>query len=472
MTIRLKISLLITLAGFVASLVFSFIILWEMSEQPYQIIDSELESMGMRMVENVNKGDKSIIHETSQYIDDEKYWLKVSDWDTGESIYQSKMADLIDIPERKPGFSNTVSLNISKEIIDFDQNRHNEVNFRVKSFIIDLGGQTYLVSIAHTMEDLEDELFDIFVGVASGLAVSVLLLGIISYFVAGIILNPFKIINNQARDITEKNLSRRIPISGKKDEFNELALTLNHVFDRLQHAFIRQKQLLADASHELKTPLTMMRLSLDEMVSTQDTDLPETRAGVLARMTDQVLRMDRLIKNILDLSSIEIEDIKTENAVDVSKILDFLISDYRYLADTRHIQINAHIPQNLIMIGNSDKLTRAFSNILDNAIKYNIDNGWVEVNGSQSETEIKITISNTGPGVSENDINKVFEQFYRVEQSRSLKYGGSGLGLAIVKRIFERHEGKVKFESQPDEWTKVTVCLPLRLKIISEREQQ
>ena len=107
------------------------------------------------------------------------------------------------------------------------------------------------------------------------------------------------------------------------------------------------------------------------------------------------------------------------------------------------------------------KLTRAFSNILDNAIKYNITGGTVTVKGNEADGSAAISITNTGPGISEEDIDKVFDQFFRVEKSRSIKLGGSGLGLAIVKRIIELHNGKVRLESRPGRWTSVSVKLPL-----------
>ena len=141
------------------------------------------------------------------------------------------------------------------------------MTFRVRKSKIAIDGKAYLVSAGRPVEEIKEELWDIVVGVVSGLAVSTLLLMVASYFVAGFILKPIRIINDQAREITEKHLDRRMPVTGARDEFNALSQTLNQVFDRLQHAFLRQKRLLADASHELKTPLTMMRLSVDEIRS-------------------------------------------------------------------------------------------------------------------------------------------------------------------------------------------------------------
>ena len=144
----------------------------------------------------------------------------------------------------------------------------------------------------------------------------------------------------------------------------------------------------------------------------------------------------------------------------MAKLLISLIEDYHFLIDLRNIKILVSLPRQLLTEGNAENLNRAFSNILDNALKYNEEEGQVEVAGEQSESGLTIMVSNTGPGVSETEIGKVFDQFYRVDQSRALQHGGAGLGLAIVKRIIELHNGKIKFESNPGDWTRVTVFLP------------
>ncbi len=460
MTVRQKITLLITAAGFISSLVFSCIILWEMLEQPFRIIDSDLESISRRAVHIVSGNDMTKTSDAISSIGDEHYWLEIHDLASGKSIYRSDMAKLIEIPEQNPGPGITVHLTIARETIDLRQDSRNVVAFRVKTSKISSRGRTFLVRAGRPIEKLEEEVGDIFVGVISGLIFSVLLLAAISYFLTGFILKPVRIINNQARDISEKQLDRRIPVSGEHDEFNALAQTLNQVFDRLQNAFLRQKRLLADASHELKTPLTMMRLVVDEMRSNHNDNPSRLQAEKLEKITEQVLRMERLVKSLLDLSSLEIEGVALEDQVDVVKILESLIADYHFLAEPRGIDIEVCLPQQLIVKGNAEKLNHAFSNIFDNAVKYNVDGGRVEVAIEQSTADYTITVTNTGPGVDEAEISKVFDQFYRVEGSRSPRYGGSGLGLAIVKKIVELHSGKVKFDSQQGSWTRVTVSLP------------
>ena len=465
MTVRQKITLLITAAGFLSSLVFSCIILWELIEQPFRIIDSELKAVSQRTAAIVSKeqtiwkkGDP-IPHE-SFFAGDEHYWLKIYDQAGKALIYQSYLAKLIKIEEPPLDSSTTVSVIIPRNKINLRQDRKNEVTFRMRNARVSSGEKMFRVCAGRPMEKLEEELWDVLIGVVSGLVFSVLVLIAISYFVAGIILRPVRLMNDQAKDISEKHLDRRIPVSAGPDEFNALARTLNQVFERLEHAFTRQKQLLADASHVLKTPLTMMRLALDERQSSPD----ETHSGLngenFAWLTEQVLRMERLVKNLLDLSSLEIKGTIKKDPVDVANLLVSLTQDYHFFADSRRIQLDVCLPRELLVQGDAQKLNRAFSNILDNAIKYNFRGGKIKADGKLSGDALIIVISNTGPGVSESEIDKVFDQFYRVEPSRSIQHGGSGLGLAIVKRIIELHDGRVKFESKPKTWTRVTVFLP------------
>jgi signal transduction histidine kinase len=137
-----------------------------------------------------------------------------------------------------------------------------------------------------------------------------------------------------------------------------------------------------------------------------------------------------------------------------------LAAEYRFLADARQITMETHLSESLIIQGDAEKLHRAFSNILDNAVKYNTDGGRIELTAAPFGAGAAVTVFNTGPGIAEAEIPKVFDQFYRVEKSRSIQHGGSGLGLAIVKRIVELHGGTVRLESRQGAWTRVTVLLP------------
>ena len=462
MTIRQKITLFITGAGFLASLVLSAIVFLEMVEQPLRIIDSELEStsdMVARMI-LTGKGKPGLSQAGPFFPESDRYWLKIYDANSKKTLFQSRLAKLVDIPLAEPSSRAIVNAIVPQDQINFGQDGRNEVPFRIRTFMITPEGRSLILQIGRPIEKLEKEIWDIVIGLASGLAFSTILLLAISYFIAGMILKPIGAMNDLTREINEKSLDRRIPVGSGRDEFNQLARTINRMFDRLQHSFARQKRFLADVSHDLKTPITMLRLFIDEVLSQNREDLPDFLRESLLRQNIQVLRMERLVRNLLDLSSLEMsESIKSES-VDLTDLIDSLLADYRLLADARSIRINVQSPKNLTIQGDFEKIYRALSNILDNAVKYNHEGGEIHLDLKRTEKTITMSITNTGNGISKYEIDKVFDQFYRVEKSRSPQYGGSGLGLAIVKRIMELHGGNVKMDSKPRAWTRITLMFP------------
>jgi signal transduction histidine kinase len=169
----------------------------------------------------------------------------------------------------------------------------------------------------------------------------------------------------------------------------------------------------------------------------------------------------------LNLSALETLSSIDPKPIHVTELLSSLAAEYQFLADARNIKMSIHLPDRLVVQGDSEKLHRAFSNILDNAVKYNVDGGRIELTADPSAAELTVNVTNTGPGVAEAELPKVFDQFYRVEKSRSIQHGGSGLGLAIVKRIIDLHGGEVTFESRQGAWTRVTVSLPTRRETAS-----
>ena len=387
-------------------------------------------------------------------------WIQIHELSSRKLIYQSDLARSIELPLVAPGSGAIVSVRVPSRGVNSGKDETRNVTFRIKTFLMNLQGKSYMVQIAHPMEKLEEEIQELVLGIISGLILSTLALVAISRFVAGKILKPVGDMTALTRKISEKNLEQRIPTGAGQDEFNELAWTINGMLDRLQHSFIRQRTFLFDTSHELKTPLTTMRLAIDEVGPNDLEKLPVAARDNLLQLRHQVLRMERLVKDLLNLSALEtLAQIDLE-PVHPAEIISSLSVDYQILASARQIQITLHLDPALVVLGDREKLNRAFSNILDNAIKYNCDRGKVMVSGSQSSTEVTLCVANTGPGIAEDEIPKVFDQFYRVEKSRSSRYGGSGLGLAIVKRIIELHHGSVVLESGQRDWTRLTVRLP------------
>ncbi|MEJ2657133.1 MAG: HAMP domain-containing sensor histidine kinase [Desulfobacterales bacterium] len=459
MKIRYKITLWIAGVGVLASLLFSAIVLWEMLEQPYRLIDRDLETVAgsvVRLVETTPTPSKNATQKDFPF-DTGKYWIKIYD-DHLNVLYQSKLTRYTDLPLNKTSQPYMVERMIPRERINLDQDSKNEVAFRIKTFSSRLRDQPCKVVIGRPMEKLEEEITDLIQGVAVGLGAATLLLILVSYYIAGKILRPITVINRMARDINDRSLDQRIPLGKSKDELYELSESLNHMFDRLQYSFVMQKQLIADASHELKGPITLLSFFMENAIHLKE--LPETFRLRLIRQYDILQRMRRLVKNLLDLSVLKAKETIDFEELFLSELVRSVHDDYADLLTARQIDMKMDVPEQLRIRGDRDSLQRVLINLVDNAIKYNVDGGKIEITAETKNDMVYLSVFNTGRGIPGKDIDQVFEQFYRVEKSRSSQYGGSGLGLTIVKQIIELHRGDISIESNPNAWTRVNIHLP------------
>ena len=473
MTVKKRISLLIIGAGLITSLLFSVVVFIELMVQSYDVLDRAIKDEAYSMTRMFVKQHNKLNIETfdSDFIPGYLYWLKITEQGSNKILFQSRMAKLIKLHSIGLGTRAVETVKVSRKIFKLHQDKSQKVSFRVRTFSIDEGGKTFIVQIARSIRTLSRETRELFGGLVLGFFLSGIVLFLISRFIAGKILKPIGEMKELTQNISEKNLNKRIPTGSEKDEFNELARTINKMLDRLQGSFIKQRNFLFDTSHELKTPLTTMRLTIDEICSVDTEKLPTSTTETLFMLNNQVLRMERLVKDLLNLSALETLTGIDPKPIDLAELLSSLAHDYHVIADAQNIRIDIQLPDTQIIHGDSEKLTRAFSNLLDNAIKYNVDNGRVEVttiqSGSQSKNDLTIKIGNTGQGVTELEINKVFDQFYRAEKSRSIQHGGYGLGLAIVKRIIDLHNGSIQFKSKPGIWTEVIITFPGHLQNIT-----
>ncbi len=468
MTVKTRISLLVIGAGLISSLLFSIVVFFESIEQPFDILDKVLKDEAIRITKMITeKQDKVDLSGQEMFSNIMyPYWIRIVDQKNNNILYKSNMVNLIDLPTIRPGDKVISSIHISRGKVNLHQGWDQEVTFRIRAFLIPWHDRSLAVQIARPMEKLEDEIWELVFGIGAGLILSCMALIAISRFIAGRILKPIGEMKELTKNISEKNLNRRIPAGPEQDEFNELARTINRMLDRLQNSFIKQRTFLFDTSHELKTPLTTMRLAIDELYVLEETRLPISVQENLSRLNNQVLRMERMVKDLLSLSSLETLTGIDLKGVNIEDLLSFLIADYLFIAEAQNVTMDIILSDDLTIQGDHDKLSRMFSNLLDNAIKYNTEYGRIKVEGKRSNNSVIIKIGNTGPGVPVCEAGKVFDQFYRVEKSRSHKHGGYGLGLAIVKKIVELHNGNIEFNSNPEVWTEVTVCLPVHQKDI------
>lgn len=461
MKIRNRIALWITFAGILSSLVLSLIIFFEMLATPYELLDQELDGSIRSLTENIKflpDGTISFGSKSGRF--STPYWIRIYDGQH-HVLFESEMVKKIDLPLRERGKGYTVDTEIPMNQIIPGLDDDELAGFRVKAFVFSSAGQDYLFQIARPVENLSHEVIEQLITIGIGLAVSALFLILVSYYVAGRILRPIREINSTAHEITEKTLDKRIPLGRNRDELYELSSSLNSMFDRLQFSFIRQKEFIANASHELKTPITMLRLSLEEAL--QQDGLPEPYQQRVELQNKTLLRMNRLVKNLLDLSALELSETCNNENFSLNELIESVVEDFQPLIHGENINLMVQMDDACQVRADREKIKRICINLFDNAIKYNQQDGEVrlQVVPGKEDRNVRISLFNTGPGVPVEDRERIFEQFYRVEKSRSTALGGSGLGLTIVKRIVDLHGGKISVQSKLGKWIQFDLDLPI-----------
>jgi two-component system, OmpR family, sensor kinase len=460
MKIRTKISLWIIGAGVFTGLVLSGVVFYELIEQYYEVIDEDLASI------STDVGDLSLTYRdvdtfteaADRFPGIQRYWITI--YSAGEQpIWQTSVAGKIDIPFDDKATPYTFQTELLPSKYFPDMNDDDKLVFRVESTPIEVGGKPYILKIGKPSEDPTTEFRESAGIIITGLVVAVLALVMLSNFIAGRILKPISEINLVTKNINDKTLDQRIPLGSFGNEFNRLSGTLNEMLDRLQLAFNKQKRLLSDASHELRSPLALLELETEERL--QNKDLPEEYENQLIRQQETLHRMSRMINSLLDLSALEIE--RRLEIVDIllSDLVTSVLDDFSELLNAVKVKVRTMIPRSLELRGDIDKIRRVIVNLVENAVKYNREDGQLMIEAKVETPNIILSVFNTGPGIPKEDLPRVFDQFYRVEASRSPLYGGTGLGLTIVKSIVELHGGSVGAHSRFGEWTRIDVSLPL-----------
>ncbi len=462
MKIKTKISLWITGAGVLVSLIFSLIVFYEMSEQIWRQLDDELKVTIHNVYTIVKNNETEDKCETSLnpgfFLDSNRYWVRV--WQEKKLIYSSKLARTIDLPVDFQHKKTTSGIIIPKTTINLHQDRWNEVTFRIHRVKIPAQGNSpgYLIQAAIPMEKIDEEIKDVALIILLGLMLSCILFLSISYFLAERILAPISHITNLAKEINSKDLAARIPLDVNRDELYELSFALNQMLDRLQYSFKHQKEFIANAAHELNTPIANLRLFVEQSINNQE--LPEDFHNNLIRQHEILSRSGRLLHNLMLLSNLELKQVIKLEPFDLKELIASVIADFQPLFEVKKIPLTTNLPESLITSGDREKLRRVVVNLIENAIKYNSPGAEIKIELKKSNHNQLLEISNGSEPIPENVIEHLFDQFYRVEKSRSQEFGGCGLGLTIVKEIVHLHGGEIQIKNETPARIRVIVQLP------------
>jgi heavy metal sensor kinase len=273
----------------------------------------------------------------------------------------------------------------------------------------------------------------------------VLIAALIGYLITKRALSPVRHITQTAESITEKNLDERVPVSAAGDELTELAQTLNDMIERLQKAINSQKRFIADASHDFRTPLTIIRLEL-ELLAEKNNLEHETLQSV-EKCLREVKMLSDMAENLLLLARADAHQLALDKITTrLDELLLDTISGLNNIANTKNIIFNINISEETVIKADAQLVKRMLTNALDNAIKYAPNQSTIIVELTKNKDEILLKIENEGPNLTEEELSELFSRFKRTDKSRTTK--GFGLGLPIIKTITEAHGGYIQFNSQ------------------------
>lgn len=260
------------------------------------------------------------------------------------------------------------------------------------------------------------------------------------YLIVGYALYPLRELTSQIEDIQAKNLKEPILSKSNSTEIERLTLAFNRLLLRLEETFATQRQFSANAAHELRTPLAVMSTKFEVFEKNKNPDEADYKEAIgMAR--SQTDRLSHVIDILLEMT--ELQSAPKSDSISLSEITEEVICDLVAVAEKKSISL-VQDDGEARLTGSDTLVYRAIYNLIENAIKYNKEDGKVSVAITEDENFAKVIITDTGSGIAKEDWDKIFEPFFRVDKSRSRSMGGAGLGLALVKEIAVRHGGDVK----------------------------
>ncbi|NLT38846.1 MAG: HAMP domain-containing protein [Clostridiales bacterium] len=271
---------------------------------------------------------------------------------------------------------------------------------------------------------------------------------------AGRILRSIKVVR-------KGDYNHRLIIRGN-DEFAQLASEFNSLTNRLEKTESARRRFVSDASHELRTPLASIKLLTDSIINTSNID-SQTLKEFVEDIGSQADRLSRLSDKLLSLSRLDEQDKYNGTTVNGSNTVKVVLRDLKLLASINGITLREDIAPDCMIFGNEDELYQVAYNLIENAIKYNVENGSVYVTLKVVEPRVHLIVEDTGRGIPPEDLDKIFERFYRVDKARSRDMGGSGIGLSIVSEGVKRYGGEIRVENVPGGGARFTaIFLPAR----------
>jgi signal transduction histidine kinase len=291
--------------------------------------------------------------------------------------------------------------------------------------------------------------------VALPLALGIIGLG--GWFFSARALRPVRKLTAAAQRVTAAGLDQRIAAQGEDREFVELIEVFNGMLERLQRSFEQARRFSADAAHELKTPLTILQGQLERAINAAEPGT--TQQKDLNGILDEVRRLTAITRKLLLLSQADAGRLAIRRTtVDLSALLADLVEDTQMLAPG--LRVDASIPPGIRIDADGDLLRQVLHNLVSNAVKYNVKDGWIRFAAKASPRWIEIEVANASPGIPPDQRDRIFEHFYRADPAHARQVEGVGLGLALAREIVRAHDGELNCTVGTDDSVRLLIALP------------
>lgn len=308
------------------------------------------------------------------------------------------------------------------------------------------------------------DIHDIYLGISQKAILIILVLAILllllAFFYSAIVTKPLKRICNSIDRLTEGYMEEAVSIRGFT-EMESISDSFNQMLGRFQKLEDSRQEFVSNVSHELKTPITSMKVLADSLLTQEDAPA-ELYREFLVDIADEIERENKIINDLLSLVKMD----KTAgemniSAVNINELLEQILKRLRPIARKRNIEVVYESFRPVLAEVDEVKLSLAINNLIENSIKYNYDDGWVHVSLNADHKFFYVKVEDSGVGIPEEELDSIFERFYRVDKARSRETGGTGLGLAITRNAILMHRGAIKVYSKEKEGTTFTVRIPL-----------
>ncbi len=355
---------------------------------------------------------------------------------------------------------NTAAVGVQAFKIAEDEQGHNMLSVAVP--VKNGNTTTGVVYLIETIDGLDKTISYVTVNL---LMVSVLisvLVGMLSLGMSFIVTSPIDEFIAVAKEISKGNFDKKVTVKGH-NEFAEMAETLNFMTDELEGIEEKRRKFVSDVSHELKTPLATIKLICDSIVNTPDPDAEMIRE-FLSDLSDEVDRLTRIVERLLTLTKLDSGNSTPKFvAVDLAAMIHAIVRNLTPKGDEKNIILYSNLTPEIreeVML-DYDKIWEAIYNLIDNAIKYSPENGFVRVSLLKDGKFAVIKVEDNGPGIPETERERIFERFYRLDDSRARDTGGTGLGLAIAKEAVLLHGGTIDVTSEGEMGSIFSIRLPV-----------